>query len=115
MCDYTKYKSGDTSETGLTQDQPDGASTIRQCLRRGTIHGSKMLQAFHTSDGTLYVLMGITDAKVIREFAERMIRDAMMDVGWLAFGCPQVGKCIGINKLLWTAIDGNPTIDSDSR
>ena len=80
---------------------------IRQ--NESVVFGSRMLKEFETPDGTIYVLMGTTDAQQIRASAELMIRDAI-DVGRLGSRCQQIEKCLNISKLLSTAIDGRATI-----
>ena len=82
-----------------------------------TVYGAEMLENFTAPDGTIYMLMGITNPERIRKSVEEMIQGAM-DVDkkdLLGLRCQQVEKCLSISKLLSTAIDSNPTIDSDSR
>ena len=79
-----------------------------------TVYGVEMLENFTAPDGTIYVLMGITNPERIRKSVEEMIQGAM-DGDLLGLRCQQVEKCLSISKLLSTAIDGDPTIDSDSR
>ena len=72
--------------------------------------GSRILEVFETPDGTIYVLMGITDALAIRKSAEQIIQIALNAKPGPR--CRPVEKCTSISKLLSTAIDGNSTIDS---
>ena len=85
---------------------------IRQEPDTGTAFGSRVLKEFETPDGTIYVLMGTTDAQQIRESAEQMIQIALNADAkeWLGSRCQQAEKCLSISKLLSTAIDGRATI-----
>ena len=90
-----------------------GARTVVN-LTEGTIYGARSLTGYYAPGGTFYLLMGITNPESIRKSVEEMIQGAM-DGDLLGLRCQQVEKCLNISKLLSTAIDGDPTIDSDSR
>ena len=107
-------QSGDGS---ITQRALVSTSAVSDSFRQhseGTIYGSKELESFQTPDGTIYVLMAITEKAQIRKSAENMIQIALNADKRDLLSCQKEDQCFRASQELAKAMNGSATIDSNS-
>ena len=106
-----------SSNGSINQRSVVSTSAVSDSFRQhaeGTIYGSRELESFQTPNGTIYVLMAITEKAQIRKSAENMIQIALNADTRDLLGCQQADQCFRASQELAKAMDGSATIDSNS-